>query len=415
MSDVMHFLFVSRRNVHARYYKKLIAQLNLNANLYIYGKPTLSALKYLPEALNTSFDDIVAKQVKRKRAKNNIWQNSLLTKTYSILLNMVECCRYAKYLSLFQERNPTHLVIWNGNKLPNITVVKAAKRLGIKVFFYENGLLPNTSCLDPKGVNYASSVSSQRDFYSNFKLPNNLSFKAPELTPRENHKKRKEFIKSKLPPRFIFVPLQVPNDTQIVCYSPWIKSMDVFYNEVMNAIEKLNDPDLKVVFKEHPSWHKHYSHLYKKHPQALFANGNATADLVEKAQAVVTINSTVGLEALLLGRRVITLGQACYNIEGLVLQARNKQELSEGLFRLEQGWQLDLNLRDKFFSYLKHVYTIEGRWQDCSKEHAKAVEKRLLGLDVFSLQLNEVKDHNEKYSNLPMVERAHKRFKTRYL
>ncbi len=411
----MRFLFVSRRNVHARYYKKLITQLNLDASLYIYGKPMLSALKYLPEAFNTSFDDIVATQLKRKQAKSRVWQSKLVGQAYSVLLNMVECCRYAKYLSLFEQRKPTHLVIWNGNKLPNITVVKAAKKLGITVFYYENGLLPNTSCLDPKGINFASSLSRDRDFYLNYQLADNTHFKTPKLAPRANHKKRKEFIKNKLPTRYIFVPFQVPHDTQIACYSPWLKSMDELYLEVMSAVENLNDPDLKVVFKEHPSWHRHYSHLYKKHPQAIFANGNATADLIENAQAVITINSTVGLEALLLEKNVITLGQACYNIEDLVLQAGNSRELSEALLIVAQGWQLNLSLRDKFFNYLKHVYSIEGRWQDCCKEHVKAVEQRLLGLDVFSQQSNNVKDHNEKYSNLPMVARAHKRFKTRYL
>ncbi|WP_254911207.1 hypothetical protein [Pseudoalteromonas sp. A601] len=218
-----------------------------------------------------------------------------------------------------------------------------------------------------------------------------------------------------MPKRYIFVPFQVPHDTQVVCYSPWLNSMEMLYSEVMNAVEKLNDPDLKVVFKEHPSWHKHYTHLYKKHPQAIFANGNATADLIENAQAVITINSTVGLEALLLAKHVITLGQACYNIDDLVLHANSRQELFERLLQLDQGWQLNLALRDQFFGYLKHVYTVEGRWQDCSTQHAKAVEERLIGLDVFSQQLNNVKDNNEECSNLPMVERAHKRFKTRYL
>ena len=405
----MHFLFVSRRNVHARYYKKLITQLNLSASLHIFGKPILRALKYLPEAFKASFDDIIATQIKRKQAKHAIWHSYLLILPYYLLLNFVERCRYAKYLALLTREKPTHLVIWNGHKLPNITVVKAAKKLEINVFYYENGLLPNTSCLDPKGVNFASAIKRDRNFYLNFESSYASDLSSLALMPRSNHKKRKAFLQSKLPPRYIFVPFQVPHDTQIVCYSPWINSMEMLFTEVMTAIEKLNDPELKVVFKEHPSWHKHYSHLYKKHPQAVFANGNVTADLIENAQAVITINSTVGLEALLLGRRVITLGQACYNIDELVLHARNNEELSEKISQMNQGWQFNAQLRNQFFNYLKHVYSVQGRWQDCSKEHADAVEKRLLGLDVFSQQINEVKDNNEKHRNLPVVERALKR------
>jgi capsular polysaccharide export protein len=411
----MHFLFVSRRNVHARYYKKLISQLNISANIHLFGKPMLSALKYLPQALNTSFDDIIATQIKRKQAKNNMWKNHLLNMGYTFLLNIIECCRYAKYLALFDQQKPTHLVIWNGNKLPNVTVVKAAKRLGINVLYYENGLLPNTSCLDPQGVNFASSIKREREFYLNFELPDHINVHASELTPRANHKKRKQFVQSQLPARYIFVPFQVPHDTQIASYSPWIHSMEALYDKVMEAIETLNDPSLKVVFKEHPSWHKHYPHLYKKHPQARFANGNVTADLIDNAQAVITINSTVGIEALLMTQRVITLGQACYNIDGLVLHASNEQALSKHLSQITQGWQVDSHLRDKFFSYLKHVYSVQGRWQDCSKDHVEAVEKRLLGLDAFSQQVNEVKEHNEQHRHMPVVERTHKRFKTRYL
>ena len=166
----MHFLFVSRRNVHARYYKKLISQLNVSASIHIFGKPMLGALKYIPQALNTSFDDIIATQIKRKQAKNSMWNSHIFTMLYAFFLNIIECCRYAKYLALFEQQKATHLVIWNGNKLPNVTVVKAAKRLGINVFYYENGLLPNTSCLDPKGVNFASSVKREREFYENFEL-----------------------------------------------------------------------------------------------------------------------------------------------------------------------------------------------------------------------------------------------------
>ncbi|TGE84510.1 capsular biosynthesis protein [Pseudoalteromonas sp. KS88] len=411
----MHFLFVSRRNVHARYYKKLISQLNISASIHIFGKPMLGALKYIPQALNTSFDDIIATQIKRKQAKNSMWNSHIFTMLYAFFLNIIECCRYAKYLALFEQQKPTHLVIWNGNKLPNVTVVKAAKRLGINVFYYENGLLPNTSCLDPKGVNFASSVKREREFYENFELPEHFNVHIPKLTPRANHKKRKKFVQSKLPARYIFVPFQVPHDTQIASYSPWIHSMEALYDKVMEAVEELNDPQLKVVFKEHPSWHKHYPHLYKKHPQALFANGNVTADLIENAQAVVTVNSTVGIEALLIGQRVITLGQACYNIDGLVLHAPNEIALRNQLLQVMHGWQVDSHLKDTFFSYLKHVYSVQGRWQDCSKDHVEAVEKRLLGLDAFSQQVNEVKEHNEQHCHMPVVERTHKRFKTRYL
>ncbi|MCQ8879960.1 capsular biosynthesis protein [Pseudoalteromonas shioyasakiensis] len=321
------------------------------------------------------------------------------------MLHIVERCRYAKYVDLFTVKTPDAVVIWNGNKLPNKTVVIAAKSLKIKVFYFENGLLPGTTSLDPQGINYAASFTREPNFYLNFDPLDKHSFVTPELIPREQHKKRAEFGAVKLPEHYIFVPFQVPHDTQMASFSPWIKSMEMLYDSVIQAVEALGDPDLKVVFKEHPSWHVHYTSLYNKNNLGVFANCNETQELIQNAKAVVTVNSTVGLESLLLSKKVITVGQSCYNLDKLVLHASEQAELLQCLVDIQQGWELDLHLRDKFFSYLKHVYSIEGRWQDCSKVHAKSVEDRLLEVDAFS---QSQKENNGQYSNLPMAARAHK-------
>lgn len=379
----MSYLFISRKNVHARYYKTLLKQLTLDCELYVMGMPKWSSLRYLKQAFSSSFDQILDEQLARKRAYNQIWNNPVLKCLYSVTLLTIERLRYAKYLAILKQKNPTHIVIWNGRKLPNVTVVKAAKSLDINIFYFENGLLPNTVSLDPKGVNFSSSLSKEPSFYLNHDKSNTLPFTPPNIIPRKSIKKRSEFSSISLPERYIFVPFQVPHDTQIVCYSTWIKSMEGFYDEVIQAVRSLNDPSLKVVFKEHPSWHKHYHSLYSKDDIGLFANGNDTVDLIQNAAAVLTINSTVGLESLQLNKTVITLGDACYNIEGLVLHANNQQQLSQALKQALQGWQSDDLLRMKFFSYLEHIYCIP-RIQKDDPEHIKAVQQRLAGMDSFS-------------------------------
>lgn len=353
----MDYLFITRKNVHARYYKILVKHLNVSAQLYITGLPKLTSLLYLKQALSFDFSYIIQEQLRRKQAANPIWNNVGLSSFYTAILTGIERLRYAKSLAVLTEKKPDTVVIWNGRKLPNVTVDMAAKSLGIKVFYFENGLLPQTVSLDPKGVNYSSSLSNDPNFYLQFDPENELEFLAPEIVPRSNIKKRQKFQPTVLPERFIFVPFQVPHDTQIVCYSPWINSMEMLYDEVITAVKKLNDPSLKVVFKEHPSWHKHYLSLYDKEDIGIFANGNSTSELIEKAQAVVTINSTVGMESLLLKQRVITLGNACYNIEGLVLQAVNSQQLLDRLSEIDKGWQANTLLCEKFF-YLSKAYIL---------------------------------------------------------
>ncbi|WP_139048241.1 capsular biosynthesis protein [Pseudoalteromonas sp. BSi20652] len=356
----------------------------MDCQLHIMGAPKLSAVKYLKDAFQVDFTDVVNSQLKRKRIRNATWNNPIVTVVYSAGLVLFERLRYAKYLALLTETNPECIVIWNGNKLPNTTVAMAAKALGVKQFYYENGLLPGTSSLDPSGINYNASLSRDPSFYLNFDPQNKLNFCAPDLIPRADHKKRCEFECADVPERYIFAPFQVPHDTQLASFSPWISSMDMFYDEVIKAVKSLNDPSLKVVFKEHPSWHKHYAHLYEKDPIAIFANGNQTSDLIKCAEAVLTINSTVGLEALLLNKRVLTLGQACYNIEGLVKHARNAEQLAENMNEVVQGWQPNALLKDKFFSFIEHVYCIPGVWKHTEDKHIKAIEARFTGNDEFA-------------------------------
>jgi capsular polysaccharide export protein len=380
----MAYLFISRKNVHARYYKKIMPQLSFDSELHVMGKPSFGALRYIKTAFSVDFSHVLACQLTRKRARNRIWNNTFFSAIYGAGLVFTERLRYAKYLALFKDKKPDYLVIWNGNKLPNITVAMAAKSVGVKQFYYENGLLPGTTSLDPQGINFSSSLSHDPDFYLRFDPQNTLAFSAPDLIPRANHKKRSDFKSCKLPERYLFVPFQVPHDTQLACFSPWINSMEMFYTEVIKAVKALNDPHLKVVFKEHPSWHKHYDNLYNKDPIALFANGNQTGDLIENAEAVLTINSTVGFEALLLNKRVITLGEACYNIDGLVQNALNREQLITCLTQLKTGWQVNTLLRDKFFSYLKHVYCVKGAWNQAEKAHIKAIEARFTHKDKFA-------------------------------
>ncbi|NVK58184.1 MAG: capsular biosynthesis protein [Alteromonadaceae bacterium] len=380
----MAYLFISRSNVHARYYKKIIKKLPLDCQLHVMGLPRLSAIRYLKEAFSVDFSGIVKTQLKRKQARNAIWSNVIVKRGYSLGLVLFERLRYAKYLALLKKVAPEYVVLWNGNKLPNATVALAAKAIGIDQFYYENGLLPGTSSLDPRGINFHASLSRDPNFYLNFDPQNTLSFSERSLIPRAAHRKRCSFDSSTVPEQYIFAPFQVPHDTQLASFSPWIDSMDMFYDVVTKAVKSLNNPSLKIVFKEHPSWHKHYTHLYNKDPVAIFANGNKTSELIKCAEAIVTINSTVGLEALLLNKPVLTLGQACYNIEGLVKNADNAEMLRKHIREVVEGWQPNSLLRNKFFSFIEHVYCIPGVWKHAENKHIKAIEARFTGSDEFS-------------------------------
>ena len=177
-----------------------------------------------------------------------------------------------------------------------------------------------------------------------------------------------------MPARYIFIPFQDDRDTQVRLFSPWVGNM----RELFALGEKLvAETDWTVVFKEHPSSREAYPDLHQRtHERLMFANGNVTQKLVEACEFVVTLNSTVGLESLLLGKPLLTLGQAFFNVEGVVMHADSGDELLR-IARAFPQWSVDETLRASFLHYLQNEYCVPGLWQDASAEHLAAVARRM--------------------------------------
>ena len=89
------------------------------------------------------------------------------------------------------------------------------------------------------------------------------------------------------------------------------------------------------------------------------------------------------MEALQLGGKVITLGDACYDITDMVLPARNSAQLIAQL-NLLPHWQPNAQLIAHFLDFVNGVYAIPQAWRRANKQHILAIESRLLEKDRFS-------------------------------
>jgi len=381
---IMKIMFVSRRNNQARYFRKLRDHLPFTTDVHIIGTPYWRAWCYWRHGLRFNPREVVRTQL-RRRAKKYPRLNGVpwLAYAYGALINFKERRRYTKYVALFTDMQPEAVGLWNGKKLPTETIVLAARACGIPVHFFENGLLPGTCTIDARGVNAESSLPRDPAFYLRYAFAKDAGNIQP-LMPRPPVKARRGESARALPKKFVFVPFQVPDDTQIVCHSPWIGSMEMLFDTVMQSIDQLVDDDVFVVFKEHPSWPAHFDHLYQRHPRALFANGNPTPELIAESLGLVTVNSTVGLEGIQLQKPVIVLGSACYAIPGLVQRAHDSDELTACLGRMVQDWAPDDTLRRQFLRFLNDVYCIPEKWSQAEKHHFPAAAQRLMGEDEFS-------------------------------
>ena len=263
--------------------------------------------------------------------------------------------------------------VWNGGHRYHQMARRILERGGGQMLYFENGILPGTTTLDPQGVNYYNSVPRDPAAFYQRACPGH-DHDGVTLVPRAPRCHKGDAIE--LPERYWFVPFQDDRDTQIREHSPWLEDMRALF-DALSTHHDGRHPML--VFKEHPSSPIRYPDLHERSgPRERFANGNDTQTLIEDADAVITVNSTVGLEAILLGKPVLVLGRAFYAIPGLTLSAEGPEELAEALHRLSD-WKPDPVLRRKFLDYLSRDYCVPGSWREPDRAHWRAVEARVRG------------------------------------
>jgi len=167
-------------------------------------------------------------------------------------------------------------------------------------------------------------------------------------------------LHSRQTPYFLF-PLQMQNDYQIRAYSKY-GNLETAIDEVISSFAKHAPDGFLLIVKVHPldpflvDWRRHCQQLANKlgvKSRVLFIDGGPLKSLLEHAQGVVTINSTVGIWSLLAGRPLIALGDSIYDIEGLVHPGP-----LDGFWRRPAA--PDKPLRDAFIKVLAATIQLRG-------------------------------------------------------
>ena len=135
----------------------------------------------------------------------------------------------------------------------------------------------------------------------------------------------------RLPERgFVYFPLQVADDYKILRLRPHCADQEAIVHQVIRSLPAGVD----LVVKEHPM-------SIGRNPVARLAGMAApsnvhlaephtsTLELIERSLGVVTISSTAGLEAAMLGKPVLTLGRPFYSGYGVTIDVEDRAELPE--------------------------------------------------------------------------------------
>ena len=362
------FLFLALAKHQSLYFKRLLDNTELQGKVVLPRQMPWPRLWRLSSVIGRlDWSALIEEKCQERRVKRKY--EGLF---YRLLLRMELAWMALRVEALLQREKPANLAMWNGSHR-YCQLLLALRPAGCGTFFFENGLLPDTTTVDPKGVNYRNSVPRDAAFYRNYRALEGASEARLDLVPRPPRNTGLEPVS--LPPRYVFVPFQDDRDTQVRLFSPWIGDMRQLF-----ALGKrlADDCGLTVVFKEHPSSRESYPELHEQtHERLLFANGNPTQDLIQNSEFVVTLNSTVGLESLLLGKPVMTLGLAFFNIPGLVEHADSADEMLE-LARCFPQWSLEPEVREGFLRYMAAEYCIQGSWREADSAQLQRVAQRML-------------------------------------
>ncbi len=263
------------------------------------------------------------------------------------------------------------LVMWSGFPVPLAAAAAAAKQLGKRVAFCENGVLPGTIAIDPVGVNYRCSLTGKEaDFYESFPYDEAAAEKLfatvwPQRPLHTAGLRQGNVVgdeNTPLPANYVLYAMQVNDDSQIRLFSPRFRNMEESVTYTYRQLQEYNrhaKEPLTLVVKEHPSdfGRVDYSRLRASMPDAVFLRSTPIRDLIKHAKLVIAINSSVAVEALFSNLPVLTLGQAFYNVKGLVRHLEADEELADILPTLLSD-PIDYRLRKHFLCFMWEHYLV---------------------------------------------------------
>ncbi|MFK0397191.1 capsule biosynthesis protein [Campylobacter coli] len=316
------------------------------------------------------------------------------------------------YESFFKEKKIDAIVMYNDCRLIHAKAIKVAKGLGIGIWIFEEGYLrPYCITFEKDGVNANSSLPRDKNFYlscniltkeSIKEIPGGFKFMAfsaflywlfsfllaPFFNNKLHHRTlfpfeflfwfrslyRKylyKFTEKKLnqkiyslEKKYFLAILQVYNDTQIKHH--YKKSIEEFIEELILSFANHARAKSYLIFKHHPMdrGYRNYSKLinglsqkYHVEGRIFYVHDTYLPTLLKNALGCITINSTVGLSAILEGCPTKVCGNAFYNFEGLAYPKK-----LQFFWREAHAYTPNPNLVLNFKNYLLNTNQFNGNF-----------------------------------------------------
>jgi hypothetical protein len=177
---------------------------------------------------------------------------------------------------------------------------------------------------------------------------------------------------------FVYFPLHVTDDYKIKRIIPHAVDQAAIIEQVADALPSGHD----LVLKEHPMSLGRNSlmllrRLRKRANIRLVAPQTSTHELVQRAEAVAVISSTVGLEALLYDKPVLTMGDPYYAGFGVTLDLTSFAEIRERVPELLRFRPDPERIRRFLHAVMRSCYPGKPLLVDRSEENAVQIADTL--------------------------------------
>lgn len=264
---------------------------------------------------------------------------SLMDDSSSEIANQRRATKISECVGRYE---PDRVILWNGNFAYQKGTRSAFEALGYsdRMLFLEVAWFSQREFiyLDPQGVNLYSGICNRAPV----PLSPLQGMRLQQWYDRQRFSRVGTETPTRRPgPRRIFVPLQVDTDTSIREGSPF-SDMQSF----IHFLEGWIPADCEVVLKAHPKAHYSYVLGSRRRNFQIRASGSVD-EFISDADFVVGLNSTVLLEAAVLGKPVIAFGRGLFTGCQVLTEAQ-VDDRPEDIF----GQPIDQEARASFFYHL---------------------------------------------------------------
>ncbi|HUT75573.1 MAG TPA: hypothetical protein VM221_12160 [Armatimonadota bacterium] len=250
-----------------------------------------------------------------------------------------------RFLSLARFWQPRLVFVWNGYALPHSPIKALAKQHGAFTLCAERGLVPDSMVMDTEGVNAGSYLCGPK-WEEIAARPLDAEGEQIVADYRQRHAAERRSViavgsatagedlsrELGVPggAKVILCPVQLDLDTNPILFSPHFPTN----SDVARAlVEAGGGRDFYVLLKAHPEDMTDPSRYQELLGDAGRVVGKDVPlhSLMDLTDIVVTRNSTVGFEGLLLGKPAVVLGRSIYSHKGFTRDVTDVGSLRQAL------------------------------------------------------------------------------------